>query len=370
MMRTFISPARYYQGPGLIHRLGEFASSYGKKALVLISKGGKTRNGDTICESFAGSEAECQLEIFGGESSQKEIDRVAEVGKSIAAEVMIGVGGGKVIDTAKAAAFGLGIPVIIVPTVASSDAPCSALAVIYTDDGAVDHYMFMPSNPNLVLVDSAIIVKSPARFTLSGMGDGLATYIEARASYKHDGNNLAGPSAGGSLNVGQAVAKLCFDLLKENGVKAKTALDIGMLTPAVEAVIEANTLLSGLGFESGGVAASHAVHNGFSVLPECHHYLHGEKVAFGVITQLVLENAPKKELDEILDFCVSVGLPVTMAEIGVTDPTPEKIMHVAELACSPSDTGVNMPFAIDPDMVYNAIYAADAFGKIALAKNN
>ena len=213
MMRTFISPARYYQGPGLIHRLGEFASSYGKKALVLISKGGKTRNGDTICESFAGSEAECQLEIFGGESSQKEIDRVAEVGKSIAAEVMIGVGGGKVIDTAKAAAFGLGIPVIIVPTVASSDAPCSALAVIYTDDGAVDHYMFMPSNPNLVLVDSAIIVKSPARFTLSGMGDGLATYIEARASYKHDGNNLAGPSAGGSLNVGQAVAKLCFDLL-------------------------------------------------------------------------------------------------------------------------------------------------------------
>ncbi len=145
-------------------------------------------------------------------------------------------------------------------------------------------------------------------------------------------------------------------------------MDTGVLTPAVEAVIEANTILSGLGFESGGVAASHAVHNGFSVLPECHHNLHGEKVAFGVITQLVLENAPKEELDEILDFCVSVGLPVTMAEVGVTDPTPEKIMHVAELACDPNDTGVNMPFAINPEMVYNAIYAADAFGKIALKK--
>ena len=344
-MRTFISPSRYYQGPGLINRIGEFASQYGAKALILVSKNGIARSGDAINESFRNSEAGCHLEIFGGESSQKEIDRVAKVAKSISAEVMIGVGGGKIADTVKAAAYSLRLPVIVVPTVASSDAPCSALAVIYTDDGADEHYKFMRSNPNLVLVDSDIIAKSPTRFTVSGMGDGLATYIEARASYKHDGDNLAGLSAGGSLKVGQAVAKLCFDLLKENGVKAKIALDTGVLTPAVE-----------------------AVHNGFSVLPECHHNLHGEKVAFGVITQLVLENAPKEELDEILDFCVSVGLPVTMAEVGVTDPTPEKIMHVAELACDPNDTGVNMPFAINPEMVYNAIYAADAFGKIALEK--
>jgi glycerol dehydrogenase len=282
--------------------------------------------------------------------------------------VVIGIGGGKILDTAKAAANSLGFPVIIAPTVAASDAPCSALAVIYTEDGAVDHYLYLPTNPNLVLMDSAIIAKSPKRFTISGMGDGLATYIEARASYKHDGDNLAGLSAGGSLHVGQAVAKLCYTLLRENGVKAKTALEVGALTPAVEAVIEANTLLSGLGFESGGVAASHAVHNGFSVLPECHHYLHGEKVAFGVITQLVLENAPQEELDDIIDFCISVGLPVTMAEIGVTEPTQEKIMRVAELACAPTDTGVNMPFAIDPDMVCNAIYAADEFGRVALAK--
>jgi glycerol dehydrogenase len=368
MMRTFISPSRYYQGPGILKRLGEFSAQYGKKALILISKNGIGRFGDLIQASFAESEATYQLEAFNGESSQKEIDRVIGVGKDIGADLVVGIGGGKIFDTAKAAAHGLNVPVIIAPTVAASDAPCSALAVIYTEDGAVDHYLYLPANPNLVLMDSAIIAKSPTRFTVSGMGDALATYVEARASYKHDGDNLAGLSAGGSLHVGQAVAKLCYQLLMENGVKAKTALDAGTLTPAVEAVIEANTLLSGLGFESGGVAASHAVHNGFSVLPECHHSLHGEKVAFGIITQLVLENAPTEELNSILDFCVSVGLPVTMAQIGVTDPTPEKIMRVATLACSPNDTGVNMPFAIDPDMVYNAIFAADAFGKIALAK--
>lgn len=368
MMRTFISPARYYQGPGMLKRLGEFASQYGKTAHILISKNGIGRFGDLIQESFSGSDASYKLEIFGGESSQSEIDRVTAAAKAAGADLIIGIGGGKIFDTAKASASILKFPVVIAPTVAASDAPCSALSVIYTEDGAVDHYLYLPTNPNLVLVDSMIIAKSPKRFTVSGMGDGLATYIEARASYKHDGNNLAGLSVGGSLHVGQAVAKLCYTLLRENGVKAKTALEVGALTPAVEAVIEANTLLSGLGFESGGVAASHAVHNGFSVLPECHHYLHGEKVAFGVITQLVLENAPQEELDDILDFCVSVGLPVTMAEIGVTEPAPEKIMHVAELACAPTDTGVNMPFTIDPEMVCNAIFAADEFGKTALAR--
>lgn len=367
MMRTFISPSRYYQGPGLMSRLGEFASSYGTTAFVLLSPNGIGRHGSVLQESFAASSMTYHMEPFGGESSQREIDRVIAKAKSQGAQVMIALGGGKAIDTVKSAAQALDIPMIIAPTVASSDAPCSALSVIYTDDGAVDHYQFHRSNPNLVLVDSAVIAKAPARFTLSGMGDALATYIEARACYKHDASNLAGLSAGGSLNVGQAVAKLCYDLLQENGVKARVALEAQLLTPALEAIIEANTLLSGLGFESGGVAASHAVHNGFSTLEECHHYLHGEKVSFGVITQLVLENAPMAEFKEVLDFCVSVGLPVTMAEIGVTDPTPEKIHRVAELACSPTDTGVNMPFAIDADMVSAAIYAADRFGKIALA---
>ncbi len=368
MMRTFISPARYYQGPGLMNRLGEFTSTFGSKAFIVISKNGIERFGDVIEKSFADAQISCHMEPFNGESSQKEIDRNAAKAKELGAQVIIGVGGGKVIDTSKSAAYEIGVPIISMPTIAASDAPCSALSVIYTEDGAVDHYQFFPSNPNLVLVDSAVIAKAPVRFNISGMGDGLATYIEARACYKHDAPNLAGLSAGGSLNLGQAVAKLCYDLLRTNGLKAKIALEAQALTPAVEAVIEANTLLSGLGFESGGVAASHAVHNGFSTLEECHHCLHGEKVTFGVITQLVLENSPWEELEGILDFCVSVGLPVTMAEIGVTNPTYEKIHRVAELACLPTDTGINMPFAIDADMVCNAIYAADRFGQAALRK--
>ena len=130
-----------------------------------------------------------------------------------------------------------------------------------------------------------------------GIGDALATYYEARATKAKD----AGTCAGGKITMAaMALAELCLDTLLEEGVKAKLALESGACTESVEKVIEANTLLSGIGFESGGLAAAHAIHNGLTVLPECHHMYHGEKVAFGVLTQLMLENVPTEELDEIL----------------------------------------------------------------------
>lgn len=363
MARTFISPSKYIQGPGEMANLGKHVSVYGKKALVLISAGGKRRSGADVEKSFEGCGTELVFEIFGGECSRKEIDRLVESGRKNEIDVVVGVGGGKIFDSAKAAAYYLNVPVVICPTIAGTDAPCSALSVIYTEEGAVEEYLFLRQNPNMVIMDSAVIAKSPVRMTVSGMGDALATYFEARASYKHDGPNFAN---GKALHTGMAMAKLCYDMLLENGYKAKVALEAGALTPAVEAVIEANTLLSGLGFESGGVAAAHAVHNGFCSLPECHHMYHGEKVAFGVITQLVLENAPKEELEQVLDFCISVGLPVTMEQIGVTEPTAEKILQVAQIACAESDTARNMPFEVDPDMLAGAIWGADAIGRKAL----
>ncbi|MBO7331165.1 MAG: iron-containing alcohol dehydrogenase, partial [Alistipes sp.] len=172
------------------------------------------------------------------------------------------------LDTSKAVAYENSIPVAIVPTIASTDAPCSALSVVYSDEGVFEDYYWLPANPNLVLVDTDGIVKAPARLLVSGMGDALATYFEARAVKAKD----AGTCAGGKVtNAAMALAKLCFDTLIEEGVKAKLALEAGACTEAVEKIIEANTLLSGIGFESGGLAASHAIHNGLTVLSECHH---------------------------------------------------------------------------------------------------
>lgn len=365
MANILISPSKYVQGAGEMGRLYEYAKNYGKKALILISASGYKRIGSIVEKSFEGQDFEIVFDYFNGECSKKEIQRLTEIVGEKGCDLVIGIGGGKILDTAKAVAFYCKVPVLICPTIASTDAPCSALSVIYTEEGVFEEYLFLPANPNMVLMDTDIIAKSPVRLTVSGMGDALATYFEARAVQAKGATTCAG---GNVTSAAIALAKLCFDTLMEEGVKAKLALEAGACTKAVEKVIEANTLLSGIGFESGGLAGAHAIHNGFTVLDECHHMYHGEKVAFGTITQLVLENIPAEELQEIIDFCIELGLPVTLKELGIEDATKEKIMAVAEAACAENDTLHNMPFEVTPEKVCAAIKAADAYGHYFLGE--
>ena len=360
MAKVLISPSRYVQGPGELKKLGSYAAQRGKKAMVLISKGGYKRFGADIEKSFEDSDCDVEFDMFNGECSKNEINRLLSVMKEKGCDLVIGVGGGKIFDTAKAAAHYAGVPVFIAPTIASTDAPCSALSVIYTDDGVFEEYLYLPENPNLVLMDTEVIAKSPVRLTVAGMGDALATYFEARACRDSGAISCAG---GQTTSAAMALAELCFNTLMEEGVKAKIALGAGALTPSVEKIIEANTLLSGIGFESAGLAGAHAIHNGLTVLPECHHMYHGEKVAFGTITQLVLENIPEEELEYIVKWCIEVGLPVTLEELGAKDVTDEQLLEVAKAACAENDTMHNLPFAVTAESVAAAMKAADAFGR-------
>lgn len=363
MAKILISPGKYVQGAGEMGKLYDYAKGFGKKALILITASGYKRIGKIIESSFAGQDFELVFDYFNGECSKNEINRLIGIVDEKGCDMVIGIGGGKTLDTSKAVGYYRKLPVLICPTIASTDAPCSALSVLYTDDGVFDEYLFLPANPNLVLMDTDIITASPARLTVSGMGDALATYFEARAVMAKD----AGTCAGGKVTcAAMALATLCFDTLMEEGVKAKIALEAGACTEAVEKVIEANTLLSGIGFESGGLAGAHAIHNGLTVLPECHHIYHGEKVAFGTLTQLVLENVDADELERIIEFCIELGLPVTFKELGITEVTDEKLMAVATAACAEGDTLHNMPFEVTPEKVCAALKAADAYGRYYL----
>ena len=360
MAKTLISPSRYVQGPGELKNIGNYASKYGKKALAIISKGGYKREGSTVEDSFKKEGIDVGFDFFNGECSKNEIKRIENIVKDEGYDVIIGIGGGKIFDTAKAVAYYSSLPVIIAPTIASTDAPCSALSVIYSDEGVFEEYLFLPSNPNLVLMDTEIISHSPTRLTVSGMGDALATYFEARACERSGATSCAG---GKTTLAAMALAELCYSTLMEEGRKAKIALDAGALTPSVERIIEANTLLSGIGFESAGLAGAHAIHNGLTVLEGCHGMYHGEKVAFGTITQLVLENVDEEELEEVIFFCIDVGLPVTFEELGIGNVTDDELRKVALTATAEGDTIHNLPFPVTVDSVVAALKAADAYGR-------
>ena len=360
MANTIISPNRYVQGRGELKNLPEHAKKLGKKLFVIISASGLKRVRDLLEKSFENTGMELVFEEFQGECCETEIKRLGSRFQENKCDLVVGVGGGKIHDSAKAAAYYQGAPVVIIPTIASTDAPCSALSVIYSETGVFERYLFLNSNPDLVLVDTDIIAAAPSRLLVSGMGDALATYFEARAVAASGALSCAG---GKPTKGALALAKLCYETLLEDGVKAKLVVEAGACTQAVENIIEANTYLSGIGFESGGLAGAHAIHNGLTVIKDCHHLYHGEKVAFGTLTQLVLENAGQKLLEEVIGFCMDVGLPTTFAELGMARPDKDLLMEAAVRACSPDDTLVNMPFEVTPEMVYAAMVGADALGR-------
>lgn len=355
-----ISPGKYVQGKGELQQLGTYVAPLGKKALAIISQSGYQRSGELVDASLKENDIEVVYAYFNGECSKVEIDRIKDLVQENEADIVLGIGGGKILDTAKAVAYYEKLPVVICPTIASTDAPCSALSVIYTEEGVFDEYLFLPSNPNVVIIDTDVIVKSPVRLTIAGMGDALATYFEARACQASNATSCAG---GTMTLAAMALSELCFNTLMTEGRKAKLALEAGVSTEAVDKVIEANTLLSGIGFESGGLAAAHAIHNGLTVMEECHHLYHGEKVAFGTICQLVLENADEDELFEIISFCTELDLPVTLEDMGVEEIDPDQIMAVAQAATVEDETIHNMPFEVTAESVYGAILAADAIGR-------
>ena len=360
MANTIISPNRYVQGRGELKNLPEHAKKLGKKLFVIISASGLKRVRDLLEKSFENTGMELVFEEFQGECCETEIKRLGSRFQENKCDLVVGMGGGKIHDSAKAAAYYQGAPVVIIPTIASTDAPCSALSVIYSETGVFERYLFLNSNPDLVLVDTDIIAAAPSRLLVSGMGDALATYFEARAVAASGALSCAG---GKPTKGALALAKLCYETLLEDGVKAKLAVEAAACTQAVENIIEANTYLSGIGFESGGLAGAHAIHNGLTVIKDCHHLYHGEKVAFGTLTQLVLENAGQKLLEEVIGFCMDVGLPTTFAELGMARPDKDLLMEAAVRACSPDDTLVNMPFEVTPEMVYAAMVGADALGR-------
>jgi glycerol dehydrogenase len=361
MLKVFCAPTRYTQGPHATEQLGAEIRNFGLDGPAILVAGSSAIRllSETWRRTFGEAGIKHQVLPFGGECTAAEIRRGGEAARAARARVVIGAGGGKVLDTARAIAADLSLPVINCPTIASSDAPCSALSVIYTEAGAVEEYRIYRRNPDLVLVDTSIIAKSPVRPLVAGMGDALATWFEAKVCVEGGVKNMRG---GASTRSALALAELCYKTLLADGVAAVEALHQQEATDSLERLVEANTLLSGLGFESSGLAAAHAIHNGLTTAPGTHDYMHGEKVAFGLIAQLMLESQPKSVVDEVLAFSSSVGLPITFEDIGIREPSRELLETIARRATIPNETIHNEPITVTAELVVEAMRAADFAG--------
>jgi len=365
--RIFISPAKYVQGKNAIQNIGQYVNDLGEQTVVIADETVWEIAGNDVVNQLKKENLKAEEVVFNGEASKTEMKRITDIANKANATVVIGVGGGKTLDTAKAVSDEVNGYTVIVPTTASTDAPTSALSVVYSDDGVFEGYRFYNKNPDLVIIDTKIIAGAPPRFLASGIADALATWVEARSVIEAGGDTMAG---GSTTIAGQAIAKKCEETLFKYANLAYESVRAKSVTPALESVVEANTLLSGLGFESGGLGAAHAIHNGFTALHgDIHDMTHGEKVAFGTLVQLALEKHDLKEIERYIELYTSLGLPVTLEDIHLKEASKEDIMMVAEAATTEGET-IHQAFNVTADDVADAIYAADQYAKAYKEKHN
>ena len=349
-VRKMILPAKYVQGEGVLGQLGAHVKQFGERPFVVS---GKT--------SFSKVKARVQASLLAAgvplvgfddsvvECTHAKINAISMRAEELDVDVVIGCGGGKAVDTGKAVAEKLHVPSISVPSQCATNADGMADAVIFTEDHKFLEDLYLSRPPVLVLVDTEVVARAPPQFLVQGMGDALACAFEkpayAATQRAKRANELA-TSAALEVNL------RCFQTLMTHGLQAKKDVESGKITESVEAVVEAIKLQSGFGFGGGGCAAAHAVHNGLTIVPGLARK-HGEIVAFGTLVQMVLEKRPMGEIERVMRWCKSVGLPIRLQDLGRLDRS--RLPEAAEKACDPNDSMASMPFAVSPRMVLDAI---------------
>ncbi len=272
---------------------------------------------------------EVHFHVYSGECTYEERDRIAAYLAKHELEAVIGVGGGKITDLVKSAAALLHLPAIILPTLASTCAAWSSLSVMYDADGAFIRFEVFPRSNALVLLDPQVIANSPPEFLVAGIGDTLAKWYEADVIIRQ----LDKPPV--EVELAWFAAQKCRDNLLAYSELALEALRSGTLNDALIRIVETNIMVAGLvggfGENYGRTAGAHSIHDALTSLPEAHKHLHGNKVAYGVLVQLAIEEN-WLEIDFLLPFYAQLGLPASLEDMGLNFLTREDLLKLGERA--------------------------------------
>lgn len=272
---------------------------------------------------------------------------------------IIGIGGGKVMDCAKLLAHRAHLPIITIPTSPATCASWTALSNVYGDQHQFLYDVPLDRCPELVVIDYDLIASAPLRTLIAGIGDAIAKWYEASVS--------SGTSQETMTIAAVQTARVLRDLLFQ---KAEPAIaDPQPSNPHWQEVVDANICLAGVIGGMGGAncrtVAAHAIHNALTHLPQAHHSLHGEKVAYGILVQLRLEEQQGNQLaltarQQLLKFYQRIGLPIHLADLGLGDISLSQLQTVAEIACHPQSDIHRLPFAVSPALVMSAMVSTIA----------
>lgn len=359
-MRIWGSPGHYVQGNNVSEKVRMYANRFGKKHLYIVDDFLMKTFNEKVAITYA-DENDFQVITFAGVISRSNIAKTAS--KCNKADVVIGFGGGKTVDVAKMIAKEMNSRLIVCPTIASCDAPTSAMSILYSDEGEMNEIVIHQYHPDLVLVDTSIIINAPVQFLVAGLGDALSTYYEGLSNEKtaHPNYIWCDEESGMATIAGKAVAKACIETLYRDGVAALESLKAKAISPQFENVVEANILLSGIGFENVGCSIAHAIGNAFTAIPEGEKKSHGERVGFGTLSLLIGEDYSKEEIEKAFKFCIECNIPVTLDDLGI-EKDEDKLRAIAKSSMTAASWEAST-FKASEESIINLILSTDAMGK-------
>ena len=278
--------------------------------------------------------------------------------KETGCDSVIAAGGGKVLDAGKLLAHRLNIPSITVPLSAATCAGWTALANIYSEDGAFVSDVALDACPDLLIFDHGLVRQAPNQTLASGIADALAKWYEASVG--------SGSSQDGMIQQAVQMARVLRDQLLIDSLDAMAHPESEAWIRVAEACALTAGVIGGLGGAQCRTVAAHAVHNGLTQLPSCHGKLHGEKVGFGILVQLRLEERlggnqlAAQSRRQLLPLLKKLGVPVSLQDLGLGETGLHDLRAICRFACRPASDIHHLPFEVTETDLLEALVSTDA----------
>lgn len=341
------APGHYLNQPGLLDELGRYAAPIGRdRVWVVTGQQAWHAAGARVSASLAAQGVHFQQVVVQGKCTRATIDRLALQAQADDIQLIIGLGGGRVLDIAKAVSESLqGLPLITVPTIAATCAAWSPVSVIYNAAGGHVSSTPLQRMPEWVLVDSQLLAEAPVRYLKAGIADALAKWYEFEPYLRHGDNNI-------SLVLKAQAAKLALDIFAELTPQALADNQAGQATPALIRVIDAVIALAGMANslrdEQPRIGVAHAIHNSVTHIDGRADLLHGELVGYGLRIQAAIDRLEPQSQALLLRLLVLLNMPATLEDIGIRPPLNQAatVERIAAGVKIPAAAAAKLPFDI------------------------
>ncbi|MGG6298013.1 iron-containing alcohol dehydrogenase family protein [Leptolyngbya sp. AN02str] len=358
LISSMMAPAQVVRGSHALAQSGAAIARLGKRPLVVGGDRSLAAALPQLEPALTQQGLAFATAQYGADCSEASLEHLRQAVATHDADVVVGIGGGKALDTAKLLGYQTQRPVVTVPTSAATCAAWTALSNVYTDEGAFLYDVGLPRCPELLILDYDLVQTSDRRTLVAGIGDALAKWYESSVSSGHSDQTL--------MIAAVQQARVLRDILFQKSAAALENPGGAVWREVVDASVLLAGVIGGLGGAQCRTVAAHAVHNGLTHIPLCHHALHGEKVAFGILVQLRLEEMVQgnglasASRQQLLKFYDEIGLPKTLADLGLANATLAELEQAAVLACQPQSDIHRLPFTVTSAQLMAAMVSTTA----------